>query len=258
MRLRFLGTGTSYGVPVIGCDCSVCTSTEPRNRRLRHSLALDHDGGLLLIDTPPELRLQLVREGIGHVDAVYLTHLHADHVHGIDDLRIFSARSGAALPLYVAAEYADELRRRFAYIFDDSIHPGPGTTAPEIELRTFEAGDEIEVAGFELEPLVFPHGRVRSYGFRVGPLGVIVDAKRIPDSAREALDGVRVVVVNALWHGRPHPAHFNVEEAITATRELGAERIYLTHLTHRLEYEELARDLPAGVEPAYDGLSVDI
>lgn len=258
MRLRFLGTGTSFGVPVVGCECPVCTSDDARNRRSRHCLTLADGQRALLIDTPPELRVQLLAAAVRHIDAVYLTHLHADHLHGLDDLRIFSMRQGRALPLYVSAEHSEELRHRFDYVFDEAIQPLPETSAPEIELHTFQEGDSLRIAGFQLTPLAFPHGRTRSFGFRVGKLGVIVDGKRIPERARVALEGVEVLVINALWWGNPHPTHFNVEEALEAIRSLGVERAFLTHLTHRLEYRELARRLPAGVEPAYDGLTVEI
>lgn len=258
MRLRFLGTGTSFGVPVVGCDCRVCTSDDPKNRRSRHSLALEEDGRVLLVDTSPELRLQMLNAGIRHVSAVLLTHLHADHVHGIDDLRIFSVRGRGPLPLYVAREYAAELSARFPYIFDDSVQPNPGTTSPEIDLRTFEAGENLSIEGFELQPLACPHGHVRSYGFRVGRLGVVVDGKRIPPEAQAVLQGVEVLVINALWWGNPHPTHFNVEEAIQTARSIGATRTYLTHLTHRLEHGELKASLPEGVEPAFDGLVVEV
>ena len=258
MRLRFLGTGTSFGVPVIGCDCAVCTSTNRRNRRTRHSLALEADGRVLLVDTPPELRLQILDAGIQDVDAVFLTHMHADHVHGIDDLRIFTVRGRGPVRMFVAAEHAGELRARFPYIFDARIRPSPGTTAPRIDLQTFGPGEQLRAAGLELHALAFPHGNTRSYGFRVGSLGVIVDGKSIPEPSREVLQGVEVLVINALWWGNPHPTHFNVEEAIATAHELGAERTFLTHLTHRLDYEALVARLPAEVTPAFDGLVVDI
>lgn len=255
MRLRFLGTGTSFGVPVVGCGCRVCTSDDPRNRRSRHGLLLEAGGRRLLVDTPPELRGQLVDAGVDDVDAVFLTHPHADHLHGLDDLRIFSLRSGSAVPLHVAEEHVAVLRRRFAYIWERRGEE-PGTTLPDLTVEPFTAGEEIHPAGIPLTPLSFPHGRVRSYGFRAGPLGVVVDAKEIPEEAREALRGIRTLVVNALWHGDPHPTHFNVEEAVEAARSLDAERTYLTHLTHRLEYGETARRLPEGMMPAHDGLEV--
>ena len=258
MRLHFLGTGTSFGVPVIGCTCAVCASKDPRNKRTRHSLALQRGDRVLLVDTPPELRLQLLSSTIGRVDAVFLSHMHADHLHGIDDLRIFSMRDRRPLPMYIAVEYAEQLRKRFDYIFDDAIEPSPGTSAPEIDLHTFAVGSSLSIAGFELTPLAFPHGRMSSYGFRCGPLGVIIDGKRIPQQARDLLLGIEVLVINALWWGNPHPTHFNVEEAIEVSADLGVAKTYLTHLTHRLDYQELSQRLPAGVYAAYDGLTVEL
>jgi len=258
VRLRFLGTGTSFGVPVVGCRCRVCRSDDPRNRRTRHAVTVEEGDRVLLVDTPPELRVQLLREGIEDVAAVFMTHLHADHVHGIDDLRVFNLRRRARLPVYIAREHAGELVARFRYIFDPACVAEEGVSRPELELRTFEDGQPLEVAGFPLRPLAFPHGATRAYGFRVGRLGLVVDAKTVPHAAREALRGVDVLVLNALWYGRPHPTHLNVEEALEVARAIGASRTYLTHLTHRLAYDELRARLPDGVEPAYDGLVVEI
>lgn len=258
MRLSFLGTGTSFGVPVIGCGCAVCRSEDPRNRRRRHALLIEEDGRRLLVDTPPELRLQLVDAEVRQVDAVFLTHPHADHTHGIDDLRVFSFRAERPLPFYVAEEFAEELRTRFSYIWDPDAPPTEGTTLPELDLRTFRDRERIEAAGFGLLPVRLPHGRMGSYGFRAGDLGVLVDAKKVPEDAVEALVGVRVLVVNALWHGHPHPSHFNVEEAVAMGDRLGAEATFLTHMSHRLDHAELEARLPEGVRPAYDGLTVEI
>lgn len=260
MRLTFLGTGTSFGVPVIGCDCAACTSTDPRDRRTRHGALLRSADGsrTLLIDTPPELRLQLVRAGITTIDAVWYTHAHADHTHGIDDLRVFSARARQPLEAWADPETARQLRTRFDYVFDPDYSPPRGTTRPEIQLRTFDPGREVEVAGFALQPIPVRHGDVVAYGFRVGPLGYVTDAKELADSALDTLRGVRVLVVNALWFGRPHPTHFNVEEAIAFAGVVGARRTYLTHLTHREVHADLLERLPPGIEPAYDGLEIDI
>jgi phosphoribosyl 1,2-cyclic phosphate phosphodiesterase len=260
LRLRFLGTGTSFGVPVIGCDCEVCTSTDPRDRRTRHAALLESGSGerRILIDTPPDLRMQLLDAGVSRIDAVWFTHDHADHTHGIDDLRVFSARLKHSLPAYADAVTAASLRRKFRYIFDDDYRPPAGTTKPEIRLHDFDPEVPVRVAGFDMTPLRVPHGDTSVFGFRTGALGYITDAKVIPAAARAALAGVRVLVLNALWAGSPHPTHFNVEEAVAAAREIGAERTFLIHMTHRLRHEWLSGTLPDGVEPAYDGLVVDI
>ena len=260
MRLRFLGTGTSFGIPVVGCRCDVCTSTDPRDRRTRHGALLESDDSArrILIDTPPELRQQLLLAGVHHIEAVWFTHDHADHTHGIDDLRVFSARLRQRLPAFADPVTARSLRARFAYIFDESAAPPDGTTRPEIGLCAFDPERPVDVAGFTLVPLEVPHGDTHAYGFRVGALGYITDAKLVPQPVRSALGGVRVLVLNALWYGRPHPTHLNVEEAVETAREIGAERTYLTHLTHRLRHRALAESLPAGIEPAYDGLTIQI
>jgi phosphoribosyl 1,2-cyclic phosphate phosphodiesterase len=258
MKLTFLGTGTSFGVPVPGCGCAVCTSDDPRNRRTRHGLLLEEGGRKLLVDTPPELRLQLVAAGVDRLDAVFISHAHADHVHGIDDLRAFTTRAEYRLPVYLAAEYEEELRARFSYFWGPDATSSPGTTVPGLDLVTFEDRDRVEVAGLDLDVVAFPHGWFRSYGFRVGDLAVIIDAKEVPESAVPLLAGVRVLVINSLWYGNPHPTHFNVEEALEAAERLKAETTYLTHLTHRLDHAELETRLPVNVRPAWDGLTIEI
>ena len=258
MKLTFLGTGTSFGVPVVGCDCDACTSDDPKDRRTRHGALLELEGGTVLIDTPPEVRIQLLDAGVEVVDAVWFTHAHADHIHGIDDLRVFTAHRRRDLPAFVPREYEDLLRSRFRYIFDDSYRPPEGTTKPEIRLHPFEPSEPVTVLDHRFEPLAVPHGPLTVYGFRVGDLGYVTDGKYLPEAAMETLRGVRVLVLNALWFGHPHPTHFNVEEAIEAADAVGAERTYLTHLTHRVRHQELVDRLPEGILPAYDGLSIEI
>ena len=258
MRLHFLGTGTSFGVPVIGCRCATCTSADPRDQRTRHAAVVEEGERRLLIDTPPELRLQLVRAGIASVDAVWYTHCHADHTHGVDDLRVFSVRRGRALPAFADPECLDLLGRKFAYVFDPDMKPLEGTTRPEAELTPYRGYETVRAGGFDVLPLPVPHGDMQAYGFRIAGLGYITDAKRLPGRTRAALEGVRVLVLNALWIGDPHPTHFNVEEAVAVASDIGAERTYLTHLSHRVGHRQLEELLPEGVEPAYDGLVVDI
>jgi phosphoribosyl 1,2-cyclic phosphate phosphodiesterase len=257
MKLTFLGTGTSFGVPVIGCDCETCTSTDPRDRRTRHGAVLETAGGRLLVDTPPELRLQLLSEGISSIDAVWFTHTHADHIHGIDDVRIFTVRRGD-MPAYVPAEYRARMEHHFDYIFDDSVRPPQGSSKPQIHLHEFTAGEPVEIVGESFTPVRVPHGDCSVYGFRVGGLGYVTDAKTLPGEARAILQGVDVLVLNALWFERTHGSHFNIEEAIAAARAVGAGRTYLTHLTHRVRQAELDQRLPEGVFAAYDGLEVEI
>jgi phosphoribosyl 1,2-cyclic phosphate phosphodiesterase len=257
LRLRFLGTGTSFGIPVIGCRCEVCTSIDPRDARTRHAALIESDDRALLVDTPPELRLQLVRAGVRAIDAVWFTHEHADHVHGIDDVRVFSRRH--PVDAYATAATATVLRARFSYIFDRDYPVPTGITRPEMRLHAVDPDAEtVDVAGLTLRPFLLPHGDLDVLGFRIGDLGYVTDAKRLPPAARAVLEGVRVLVLNALWFGDPHPTHFNVEEAVETARALGAERTFLTHLTHRVRHASLAAALPAGVAPAYDGLAVEI
>ena len=259
MRLHFLGTGTSFGVPVLGCDCPTCTSADPRDHRTRHAALLEGDDGRrLLIDTPPELRLQLLRARIASIDAVWFTHAHADHTHGIDDLRAFSIHAEHPIDALAGPECAPLLLRKFPYIFDPDHHPIPGTSRPDIRLRTVRHREPTRAAGFDLLPLAVPHADQPSYGFRTGPLGYIADAKTIPPDVEEALRGVRVLVLNALWFGPPHPTHLTIPEAIEIARRIGARTTYLTHLTHRARHAELLAALPEHIRPAHDGLTLDL
>jgi phosphoribosyl 1,2-cyclic phosphate phosphodiesterase len=211
--------------------------------------------GRLLVDTPPELRIQLLRERVAAIDDVWITHPHADHVHGIDDLRAFSARR--PLTLWVAQAHSDELRMRFPYIFDPSVAVQPGTTKPEFVVRVFRALEPVRVCGAEVIPLPVPHGVTTVFGFRVGTVGYVTDGKELPPATLAALRGVRTLVLNALWWGHPHPTHFNIEEAVAAARTVGAEHTWLVHMTHRVGHRALERDLPPDVRPAYDGLVID-
>jgi phosphoribosyl 1,2-cyclic phosphate phosphodiesterase len=257
MRLTFLGTGTSFGIPQVGCDCPVCRSTDPRDKRTRCSAAVEVDGRIILIDTAPELRLQLLAGHIRRVDAVLYTHAHADHVNGIDDLRIFTARPhGASLTCYGPVEALEQIDRGFRYIFDE-VQPYAGTSKPRLSLVPVEAGQRLEIAGTTVLPLAFEHGYVRVFGYRIGRLAYITDAKAIPAAAREQLKGVDVLALNALWH-RPHPTHLSIEEAVEVARSIGARQTFFTHLTHETGHAELAASLPDGIAPAYDGLSIEV
>ncbi len=258
MKLTLLGTGTSFGVPQIGCGCAVCRSSDPRDRRTRSSAYVETDGGTrFLIDTPPELRLQLVAAGVDRVDAVLYTHEHADHTHGIDDLRAISVRRGAALPIYGPADTLEHIARRFPYIFDDELRPLPGTSKPEGHAHPLREGETVRIGDVDVTPVAVPHGPVTVFAYRIGPLAYVTDAKRLPPAALEVLRGARVLVINALFRTE-HPTHLSIPEAVAAAREVGAERTYLTHLTHDNRHSDLEAELPAGVMPAFDGLTIRI
>lgn len=257
MRLTVLGSGTSFGVPQIGCPCPVCRSADPRDQRTRTAALVEIGGATLLIDTPPELRLQLVAAGVAQVDAVLYTHEHADHVTGIDDLRIFSLRRRAHLPLYGPPATLEYLRTTFRYIFDDGMPIPAGTSKPRLTLHELTPGVRASVAGVEVLPLAFDHGFSTVFGYRIGDIAYVTDVKQVPAEARSRLAGVRVLVLSALWWTE-NPTHLSIPEAVEVARAIGAERTYLTHLSHETGHRELCDRLPAGIEPAFDGLTVEI
>jgi phosphoribosyl 1,2-cyclic phosphate phosphodiesterase len=258
VKLTFLGTGTSFGVPQIGCGCAVCHSHDPRDQRTRVGAAIETDGGaVILIDTPPELRLQLIRADIGRVDAVLYTHGHADHTHGIDDLRAITARRDVHLPMYGSAETLEDLATKFLYIFDDRIRPLPGTSKPQGRTVPMAPGETARVADVDVTAVAVPHGPATVFAYRIGPLAYVTDAKAVPADAVAMLRGARVLVVNALFR-RPHPSHLSLPEAIRVAEEVGADRTYLTHLTHDNFHADLEAELPAGIAPAFDGLTITV
>jgi phosphoribosyl 1,2-cyclic phosphate phosphodiesterase len=258
MKLTFLGTGTSFGVPKIGCHCDVCRSADPRDKRTRVGAVVESSrGARLLIDTPPELRLQLIAAGIDRVDAVAFTHGHADHIHGIDDLRAITVNREAPLPIYGPAETLAELRSKFRYIFDEEMRPLPGTSKPEGKAYAAESGAPFVIDDMEVMPVRVPHGNVTVFAYRIGPLAYVTDAKSLPPDAMDLLRGASVLVINALFRTE-HPTHLSIPEAVRAAREIGAERTYLTHLTHDNFHADLEAELPRGITPAFDGLTVRV
>jgi phosphoribosyl 1,2-cyclic phosphate phosphodiesterase len=258
LKLTFLGTGTSFGVPQLGCRCEVCRSPDPRDKRSRvGALVESRRGTRVLIDTPPELRLQLLAAGVDRVDAVLYTHDHADHTHGIDDLRAITVRRDAPLVMYGSAETLASLTTKFRYIFDDAIRPLPGTSKPQGVAQVVEPGVPFMVGDLAITPVGVPHGAVTVFAYRIGPLAYVTDAKAIPPAALRLLAGAKVLVINALFRTQ-HPTHLSFPEAIAAARAVGAERTFLTHLTHDNFHADLEAELPHDIVPAFDGLTIRI
>lgn len=253
-EMILLGTGTSVGVPVLGCDCAVCTSDNPRNRRTRCGAILGLAEGNLLIDTPPDLRTQLLREGIGIVHAVLYTHEHADHIFGLDDLRLMQFYLDGPVPLYCEPAVARRILKAYDYAFseDEPTHAGarPNLTIEEISDAPFSA------LGRRVTPIRLEHGpRFTVLGFRIGNVAYCTDVSGIPEESWPRLEGLDTLILSALRH-KPHITHFSLDQAVEAATKIGARRTYFTHTSHELEYEQTNAELPAGMELAYDGLRV--
>lgn len=253
LTLTFLGTGTSNGVPMIGCDCEVCTSSDPKDFRNRTSAYLVWGNQHLLIDTATELRLQALNLGIRQVDAVLFTHAHADHTGGFDELRRFNELAQAHLPVYAGPDTADVLRERFAYAFED-VFPFYGGK-PDLILH--EVRGPFEIAGKTIVPIPVTHGRTNVLGYRFGPLAYVTDAKIVPESSIELLEGVDTLVINALRE-RPHPTHLSIADALEIIWRVAPRCAYLVHLSHEISHAAASALLPPNVEVAYDGLTITV
>lgn len=256
-QFLFLGTGTSVGVPMIGCDCGVCTSQNPRNNRTRSSVLLTLPGGRLLIDTTPEMRIQFLRERVPFAHAVLYTHYHADHLYGLDDARLFPRRLNAPLPIYCTEETEEVVRRTFGYAFDQINARLPAGVVPKLEVRTI-ADRPFEVLGETVTPIPLIHGRFNVLGFRIGNVAYCTDVSRIPDASMALLEGLDVLVLDALKPGTPNPAHLSLDQALDVIEALRPKQAYLTHMGHEMDYERLFEVLPPRVAPAYDGLRFEL
>jgi len=253
-RVTFLGTGTSHGVPMIGCDCDTCRSSDPRDRRLRPSIYLEvPDGPRVLVDASPDLRQQALTHGIRRVDAVLFTHGHADHILGLDELRRFNAVQGGPIPCYADAATWETLRHTFSYVFDGRARQGGGI--PQLVPR--EISGPFDVGGIEVVPVPLLHGRTPILGFRFGRFAYLTDCSALPDDSWVLVRDVDTLVIDALRH-KPHPTHFTVAEAIAAAERVGARRTLFTHMCHDLPHAATCARLPAGVELSYDGLVLDV
>ncbi len=254
VHITFLGTGTSAGVPVIACDCATCRSDDPRDKRWRPSLALAFDDGTsVLVDASPDLRAQALRFRLARVDAILLTHAHADHVLGLDDLRIYNFRQGGAIPCYGAGRALARVRRMFDYVFDPATPRGGGL--PQLALR--EVLGPFTLGGATIIPVPLMHGTLPVLGFRIGAFAYLTDCNAIPNVSWPLLEGLDVLVLDALRH-KAHRTHFTVEEAVGVARRIGACRTLFTHMTHDLPHAATCDALPEGISLAYDGLELDV
>lgn len=254
MRVRFLGTSTSYGVPVIGCPCATCTNADPRNRRTRASVYVESDEGMrLLIDSGPEIRMQALREKVTRLDAVLYTHFHADHTAGIDDLKAFNAALGGMLPCFGDAVTGRSLRQRFAYAFEGTPWIG---LIPHIGFTNVDS-DPFMVGPTCVQPIPMRHGSIRATGYRIGNFAYLTDTSGVPASSRQLLQDLDVVVVDALrWES--HPTHLSVPEALELIADLRPRHAYITHVGHTLEHEATNQRIGPAVEVAYDGLELTL
>jgi phosphoribosyl 1,2-cyclic phosphate phosphodiesterase len=254
LRITFLGTGTSHGVPMVGCDCETCRSTDPHDRRLRPAVYIETDDGrAILVDAGPDLRAQALAYGLRRIDALIFTHGHSDHILGLDELRRFNALQRGPIACYGDPPTLFDVRRMFAYVFDPATPRGGGL--PQLELFTILG--PFCVGRQEVLPVPIVHGQRPILGFRFGPFAYLTDCSHIPDASWSLLEGLDVLVLDALRE-KPHPTHFSIAQAVDAARRIRARHTYFTHMTHDLRHEATCARLPETMQLAYDGLVVDI
>ncbi len=254
MRVTFLGTGTSQGVPVIACHCPVCQSTDKKDNRLRSSILMEYNEHAVIIDTGPDFRYQMLRQRVDRLDAVLMTHSHKDHIAGLDDVRAYNYQQQQSISIYSNKATHDALRKEFYYAFSEYKYPG----VPQLELEEIQAGQAFELYGASILPIEVMHFKMPVLGFRLGDFAYITDAKTISDESYALLAGVKVLVLNALQKD-PHISHLTLDEALEVVKRLAPEQTYLTHISHRFgKHQDIQKELPPGVSVAYDGLAIDI
>jgi phosphoribosyl 1,2-cyclic phosphate phosphodiesterase len=264
LKVTVLGSGTSHGVPAIGCDCAVCRSSDPKDRRSRPSILIEIGGPppaspfagavrSILVDTSTDLRAQALANDVRRVDAILFTHTHADHVFGLDDVRRYNQMQRSVIPCYGDADTIASLRHMFSYVFEPPPQQGGGLP----QLALFRLAGPFTLGGVEIVPVPLFHGRLPVLGFRIGAFAYLTDCNHIPDESFSRLAGVRTLIIDALRH-RSHSTHFSVSEAVGVAAQLGVERAYFTHICHDLPHAETCAQLPPGVELAYDGLVLEI
>jgi phosphoribosyl 1,2-cyclic phosphate phosphodiesterase len=251
VTITFLGTGTSQGVPVIACGCEVCTSTDPRDNRLRSSIMVEDEGKVIVIDSGPDFRQQMLRANVQHLDALVFTHEHKDHIAGMDDVRAFNYKQNSAIDVYADHRVQQALKREFPYIFAEFKYPG----IPQINIVTIE-NDPFLIGRSKFTPVEVMHYQLPVKGFRIHDFTYITDAKTIAEAEKEKIKGTKTLVINALQKQK-HISHFTLDEAIAFAEQIGAEKTYLTHISHRLgKHEVVLKDLPLNIELAYDGMVI--
>lgn len=254
MKVTFLGTGTSQGVPVIACQCEVCRSIDFRDKRLRTSILIEIDDVNIVVDTGPDFRYQMLREDVRHLDAVLVTHSHKDHIAGMDDVRAFNYQQQQSIPIYATDVTHEALKREFYYAFGELKYPG----IPRLELQSVVAGSSFLVQGISIMPIEVMHYKMPVIGFRIGDFAYITDAKTVSDASKALLKGVNTLVVNAL-QVEPHISHFTKDEAVAFALEINAKRTYLTHISHRFgKHVAIEKMLPSNIFVAHDRLSIEI
>lgn len=253
MKVTFLGTGTSQGIPVIACDCEVCTSTDPKDKRLRTSIHVEINGLSLVVDTGPDFRQQMLREEIKTLDAVIFTHAHKDHIAGMDDIRAYNFTQQKAIPIYADKIVQEALHRDFYYVFSDEKYPG----IPEVTIHTID-NKPFDIEGTPIQPILVWHYKLPVLGFRFGDFTFITDANRIDEAEKEKIKGSKVLVLNAL-RKTPHISHYTLAEAVALAQELAVPTTYLIHLSHQMgKHEDVTKELPPGIQIAYDGLKISL
>lgn len=252
IKITFLGTGTSQGIPIIGCSCEVCTSTNQQDKRLRTSILIEKNGKKIVIDCGPDFRQQMLRAKVSWIDAILITHEHNDHIIGLDDVRPFNFMKGRDMPIYLSQQVAEVLKQRFAYIFAKNPYPG----APMIQLNLISKSAPFQIAGIDIIPIEVMHGKLPVLGFRIDDFTYLTDVLSISEKELEKVRGTQTLVLSAL-HRKPHHSHLSLFEALELIQEIKPQKAYLTHLSHKMgKHEVVSKELPSNVEIAYDGLVI--
>ena len=249
-----LGTGTSQGVPVIGCNCEVCSSEDPRDFRTRCSILITEGDKNIVVDTGPDFRMQMLNQNVQSLEAVLMTHAHNDHVAGMDDLRPFIFRQRKEMPIYASAEVNDDIKSRFSYAFSSNPYPG----APRLITHNITSGEKISIAGIDILPIEVMHGRLPVFAFRIGSFTYVTDANFISETSMDLIRGTKTLIINALHHEK-HYSHFNLTQALEIVDIISPDVCYLTHISHSMGLTaSLAEILPVGISPGVDGMTIEV